>query len=155
MRKAILIVIISCSVFFLSQCSSNKALSKKKQDNSSLISDERSAYILSVNNGIKGKENVAADSVYINLQYIGGFEASVLPEIMEKWSKALGVSCTHCHNTAKWESDEKPEKHIARKMAEFSFTVSKELRKIDGLKSVKPTVNCMTCHNGNIKPVLK
>ena len=115
----------------------------------------RAKYMAEVNKMIKGKENISADSVYKNLQYIGGCEASLLPEIMDKWSIALGVNCTYCHNTGKWEADEKPEKIIARQMAEFSYTVRQELRKIKGLKSTKPTVNCMTCHNGRVKPALR
>lgn len=155
MRKTILILIISGSVLFISNCSGNKSLSKSFQNDSDVVAKERAFFVKEIKNIIKGKENTAADSVYKNLQYIGGFEASLLPAIMDKWSIALGVSCSHCHNTNKWESDEKQEKLMARQMAEFSYTVSQELRKIKGLKSVKPTVNCMTCHNGSIKPALK
>lgn len=155
MKKSIVILILFAGVFMLSYCTSSKSISGRAQKVSDEIIKERARFIKEVNDSIKGRENITADSVYKNLQYIGGFEASLLLKIMDKWSIALGVSCTHCHNITKWESDEKPEKLIARHMAEFSYTVSQELRKINGLKSVKPTVNCMTCHNGNIKPKLK
>ncbi len=155
MKKVTVVSILSIVVFLLSYCTGSKSALKRTQNQYEAIALQRAGFIKEVNNIIKGKERTAADSVYKNLQYIGGFEASLLPEIMERWSVSLGVSCTHCHNTSKWESDEKPEKLIARQMAEFSFTVSTELRKIKGLKSIKPTVNCMTCHNGKLKPALK
>jgi Photosynthetic reaction centre cytochrome C subunit len=155
MKKSNSVSILCGGVLTTFYCTGSKTISKNAQEETGNILKERASFIKEVNNSIKGKENTTADSVYKNLQYIGGFEASLLPEIMDEWSIALGVSCTHCHYTTKWESDEKPEKHIARQMAEFSFIVSKEVRKIEGLKSVKPTVNCITCHKGKIKSALK
>lgn len=155
MKKIVIIFGLVNIVLLATYCTSSKSITGNASEEADVIRKERARFIKEVNHNIKGKENMVADSVYKNLQYIGGFEASLLPEIMDKWSKALGVSCTYCHNSSKWESDEKTEKLIARQMAEFSFTVSTELRKIQGLKSIKPTINCMTCHNGKLKPSLK
>jgi hypothetical protein len=103
---------------------------------------------------IRGKERTTVDSVFKNLKYIGGFEAEILPEVMNKWSIALGVSCNHCHVVGEWESDVKREKLVARQMAELSQDVNVKLREIKNIKSKKPTVNCTTCHRGQTKPAL-
>jgi len=65
------------------------------------------------------------------------------------------VTCTHCHVPEKWESDEKAQKPIAREMAGMMAKINGELLKgIKNLKSETPTVNCTTCHRGEVKPAL-
>ena len=71
------------------------------------------------------------------------------------WAQALGVDCSHCHNTSNWASDEKPQKEIARQMVNMGELINAELRKIPGLKSERPTVNCISCHRGALKPALR
>ncbi|MEO8085365.1 MAG: c-type cytochrome [Bacteroidota bacterium] len=122
-------------------------------DKDSLAID-RAKYVAEINESIKGKEDMVVDSVFKNLQYIGGFKAAMLPVVMEHWSKALGVSCNHCHVKDKWEVDDKPEKKIARQMAELSQKINKDLAAIDGMKNLKPIINCTTCHRGELKPAL-
>jgi hypothetical protein len=102
----------------------------------------------SVRKKITGRENVSVDSVFQNLKVLGGFPAENLVFAMEKWSEALGVGCDHCHVPNEWHQDIKPEKEIARQMVEFGERVNTELRKIKGLKSEKPLVNCYSCHRG-------
>ena len=70
------------------------------------------------------------------------------------YARSLGVNCTHCHNTTKWESDEKPQKQIARDMSSMLGQTNQLIKNIKNLKSVDPVVNCTTCHRGAIKPAL-
>lgn len=99
-----------------------------------------------------GREQVAVDSVFQNLKVLGGFPAENLVFAMEKWSEALGVGCEHCHIPNEWHQDLKPEKEIARQMVEMGERLNAELRKIKGLKSEKPTINCFSCHRGELIP---
>lgn len=116
------------------------------------LAADRAKYVERVNRMIAGREQVAVDSVFKNLKVLGGFPAENLVFAMEKWSEALGVSCDHCHVPNEWHQDVKPEKEIARQMVEFGEKVNAELRKIKGLKSEKPLVNCYSCHRGEMKP---
>ncbi|HMQ46879.1 MAG TPA: c-type cytochrome [Saprospiraceae bacterium] len=115
----------------------------------------RKHYVTEVNEAIKGKEQWLVDSVFSNLKVLGGFPAENLVFAMDKWAQALGVDCTHCHNTANWASDEKPAKEIARQMVNLGERVNADLRLISGLKSEQPKVNCITCHRGDLKPALR
>ncbi|MBI5913987.1 MAG: c-type cytochrome, partial [Bacteroidetes bacterium] len=103
----------------------------------------------------KGKEHLSVDSVFANLQVLGGFPTENLVFAMDKWAQALGVSCTHCHDPGNWASDAKPQKDIARQMVNLGELVNAELRKIQGLKTERPTVNCITCHRGQLKPAVR
>ncbi|MEZ0392995.1 MAG: photosynthetic reaction center cytochrome c subunit family protein [Pseudobdellovibrionaceae bacterium] len=69
-------------------------------------------------------------------------------ELMITMSRQLGVTCTTCHNTENFRSDQKIE-----------FKVAKEHMKItqllidggmDGKKGPKAT--CYMCHRGQLKP---
>ena len=106
---------------------------------------------------IKGKEKWRADSVFKNIKVIVG-ESSVSAEHLLwmmnwGWSKELGVSCSHCHTSGKWESDSISAKNIARGMWTMRVKINKELLpSITGLDYEKnPKVSCITCHRG--KPV--
>lgn len=103
---------------------------------------------------IKGKEQMAVDSVFTNLKILGGFPAENLVFAMEAWSKALGVSCGHCHNTDNFVSDEINKKTIAREMVSLGTMVNDKLKTIEGLGQ-RPIVNCITCHRGDLKPALR
>ena len=71
------------------------------------------------------------------------------------YARSLGVNCTHCHVPEKWESDEKPQKQIARDMAAMVAKINGEsLKAIKNLKSQTPSVNCTTCHRGQVMPAL-
>ncbi|HLX92645.1 MAG TPA: photosynthetic reaction center cytochrome c subunit family protein [Puia sp.] len=118
------------------------------------LAADRQKHIDEVNQMIKGRENDKAEDVYKNLKYIGGFNAGLLPKIMNKWSVALGVSCGHCHEIGSWDRDSKPEKEIARKMAAMSPVILNYLRTIKELKNQNPIVNCTTCHRGQVKPAI-
>lgn len=105
---------------------------------------------------IKGRENEPAEKVFKNIQTMKGVPAGRIPAIMEMgYARSLGVNCTHCHVSGKWESEEKPTKQTARDMSAMVKTINGDLLKnIKNLQSPTPTVNCTTCHRGQIKPAL-
>jgi len=85
-----------------------------------------------------------------------GVPAGRLLAIMQMgYARSLGVTCTHCHTPEKWDAEDKPTKQIARDMSAMVKTINGEfLKNIKNLKSESPTVNCTTCHRGQIKPAL-
>ncbi|MGC2237453.1 MAG: c-type cytochrome [Pyrinomonadaceae bacterium] len=105
---------------------------------------------------IKGRETEPAEKVFKNIQTMKGIPAGRLLAIMEMgYARSLGVSCAHCHVPDKFESEEKPTKQIARDMSAMVGKINGELLKnIKNLKSESPTVNCTTCHRGQVKPAL-
>ncbi|MGB8193297.1 MAG: c-type cytochrome [Chitinophagaceae bacterium] len=120
------------------------------------LTAERQRYFDEILNSLKGRENTQADSVFRNLKTFTG-PASVKVThflgIMRYWGASLGVSCTHCHNTADWSSDEKQAKLIARDMFAMRQTINGQiLKNIKGLQSETPRVNCRTCHGGKLLP---
>ncbi len=105
---------------------------------------------------IAGKENMAADSVFKNIQLLKGMPAGRLLRVMEiAYSKSLGVDCTHCHVVDQWEKEDKPTKQIAREMWGMMNGINSQfLKNIKNLKSETPSINCTTCHRGQTKPAL-
>jgi Photosynthetic reaction centre cytochrome C subunit len=120
------------------------------------IEADKAKHVAAVMEMIKGKEKMPVDSVFKNLKIFKGMPAENLIRIMDKgWSRALGVSCGHCHNTTDWASDEKSQKESTRAMAKMNGRINNELLKeLPGLKSTNPIVNCTTCHRGQVKPAL-
>ena len=106
---------------------------------------------------IKGREKEPAEKVFKNIQVLKSVPAGNLLKIMELgYSRSLGVNCTHCHVPEKWEVEEKPAKQIAREMVGMTATINNQLLKnIKNLSGANPTVNCTTCHRGQITPALK
>jgi len=102
---------------------------------------------------IAGKEDQPAESVFTNVKLLGSMPAGRLVRIMNQgYSRNLGVTCSYCHNTDDYGSDEKKEKETARAMITMVGTISGELRKITTIKSDNPIVNCGTCHRGVPRP---
>lgn len=119
---------------------------------------DQAAAIAALKEQIKGHENDPAPAVFKNIQtpFIKSIPAGRVLAVMEiAYSRSLGVDCTHCHVPGKWESDEKPEKQVTRDMAAMMTRINTELLKsIKNLKSPNPTINCTTCHRGQVKPAL-
>jgi len=115
---------------------------------------ERDSMMNAVLKEIAGHESTAAESVFKNIKLLKGMPAGRVLRIMNMgWGKGLGVRCAHCHDTKKWDSDDKPQKQITRDMSAMTQTINNEmLPKIKNLRSEKPGVNCTTCHRGSIKP---
>jgi len=109
-----------------------------------------------IRKSIAGKEKEPAEKVFKNMRVLNAVPAGRVLSIMEMgYAKSLGVDCTHCHVAGKWEKDDVPTKQIAREMASMVGTINNDLlKKIENLKSETPTVNCTTCHRGQVKPAL-
>jgi hypothetical protein len=105
---------------------------------------------------IRGREQEPAGEVFENLQIerLQGMPAGRIPRIMSMgFSRSLGVSCEHCHEVGAWARDAKHEKQVAREMFAMVGTINGELLAgIEGLESDNPTINCTTCHRGEIRP---
>jgi hypothetical protein len=154
MKKVFVIFLIAVTVIFLTSFE-NKNVSRiqKTAVNDSLEKD-RAKYTAIINEKIKGKEKMIVDSVFNNLKVLGGFPAENLVFAMNSWSRALGVSCGHCHNTNNFADDDKQKKEISRQMVEMGNMISQKLKTIRGL-SERPIVNCTTCHRGDLKPAFR
>ncbi len=123
----------------------------------SAVQKEKVELVAEAKRLIEGRESEPAGTVFKNVMIFKEMNAQRLITIMERgYSRALGVSCTHCHVRGKWESDEKPAKRIARSMAGMASTIiEKELKTIESLDEKSPVVNCSTCHRGQMKPALE
>lgn len=108
---------------------------------------------------IAGRENEPAGEVFENLKMMGKMPAARLLRVMEMgFSNSLGVTCTHCHNPENWAGEEKPTKGITRDMMAMTGRINNELLKgIENLggEDGQATVNCTTCHRGEIVPALR
>ncbi|HRI85303.1 MAG TPA: c-type cytochrome [Ignavibacteria bacterium] len=117
---------------------------------------EKENFVNIVKETIKGKEGVSSDSVFRDIQMLKGVPAENLLNIMNYgFSKALGVGCDHCHNTTDWASNEKNAKQISREMMKMSGQIRDMISNIKEIESEKATINCTTCHRGEIVPALK
>ena len=119
---------------------------------------DQAAAIAKLKEQIKGREQEPADKVFKNIQtqMLKAAPAGRLLAIMEfGFARSLGVNCTHCHVPDKWDAEDKPQKQIAREMSAMAARINGEMLKgIRDLKSAAPTINCTTCHRGELKPAL-
>ena len=154
MKKMLVLFVITVSVItFLSFDERGPGASINRTLNDSLEAD-RAKYTAIINERIRGKEKMLVDSVFTNLKVLSGFTAENLVSAMNAWSRGLGVSCGHCHNTNDFTLDEKEKKGIAREMVTMGNMISQKLKTIKGL-SDRPIVNCITCHRGELKPAFR
>lgn len=117
---------------------------------------DQDAALAGLRESIKGREQEPAEKVFKNIQSLKGIPARNVIAIMQRgFSRSLGVDCTHCHTPGKWEAEDKTQKQTARDMwAMVQNLNGTTLKNIKNLKSPNPTVNCTTCHRGEIKPAL-
>lgn len=119
------------------------------------LAQDRAMHLKKLRESLQASLRKPADSVFKNIKSLKGMPAGRLLAIMDMgYSQSLGVSCGHCHNTSKFESDEKPQKQIAREMMAMMAKTTAAIKEIKGLKSPEPAVNCTTCHRGKVKPAL-
>ena len=114
-------------------------------------------YVQQITERIAGRENEPAEQVFqnIQIQWFKGVPAGRLLGIMNGgYSRALGVSCTHCHVEQDFASDEKRPKRAAREMAVMHRMVNEQLSKMQNLEAPPDDrlINCFTCHRGTINP---
>ena len=117
---------------------------------------DQKAALAKLREQIKGREQEPASAVFKNIQIMKNRPAGQLLAVMEfGYARSLGVNCTHCHVPDKWESEEKTQKQTARDMSLMVAKINGELLKnIKNLKSESPTINCTTCHRGQVRPAL-
>ncbi len=117
---------------------------------------DQAAALARLREQIKGREKEPASAVFNNIQTMKDRPASQLLAVMEfGYSRSLGVSCTHCHVPDKWGSDDKTQKKTTREMSAMVARINNDLLKnVSNLRSPSPTVNCTTCHRGQITPAL-
>lgn len=102
---------------------------------------------------IKGKENRPAGEVFKNVRILRTVPAARFLRIMDAgYTRSLGVTCEHCHVEDRWEADELRPKRAAREMAILTQEINQRLLKMENLDDEESTVNCTTCHRGNLKP---
>ncbi|MFN3380398.1 MAG: c-type cytochrome, partial [Runella zeae] len=120
------------------------------------LAADRAKYAKMVKEAIAGKEKNNAEDVFKNIKIFKGRPAEQVIGIMENgWSKALGVSCNHCHNVNDWASEEKHDHAIARDMVAMVGKINDDV--IAALPSYaskerKPRIGCTTCHRGEAHP---
>ena len=84
--------------------------------------------------------------VYGNITNYGELPANRLREIMEAYSRDLGVGCDYCHIEGDWASDAKLMKLLSRRMFEIQERLVSDYLRSD------PALSCWTCHRGNALP---
>lgn len=105
---------------------------------------------------IKGKENLPAGEVFKNIKILKDVPAARMLRMMDMgYSRALGVSCDHCHVEDRWDADEKRPKLAAREMMNMTAQINDLLIKMENIDNTEPAVNCTTCHRGFVKPALQ
>lgn len=88
-----------------------------------------------------------AEEVYKNIQQMKGTPADQLPAAMQFISASLGIGCATCHNTEKYESDEKRAKVTARQM----MAMTTEINKANFNSRLQ--ITCYSCHRGSERPI--
>jgi hypothetical protein len=106
---------------------------------------------------IAGREQQPAGKVFknIRLQIFKRVPAGDLLDVMQGgYSRALGVTCAHCHDEDDFSSDAKRPKRAAREMALMHRGINTRLATMKNLESDPEDrfVNCGTCHRGTLRP---
>ena len=158
MKKVILfLILVTTVILFVSLDAKSKSPTAKTGQitvEDSLETD-RQKYITLIKESIKGKEKMRADSVFKNISMLKVPAGRLLAIMNFGYSRSLGVSCGHCHNTSDFASEEKTQKDITRQMSAMAKKINTELLKnIKGLRSEMVGVNCTTCHRGEVIPAL-
>ena len=106
--------------------------------------------------GTRQTDSAAKTFENLKLANLGGASARTFLTIMNGgYSRALGVSCEHCHDLKDFASDAKRPKLAAREMAVMHRMINQELAKMEHIKtpaSQNRAINCATCHRGQVIP---
>ncbi len=118
------------------------------------LQKDRMAHVERIRAQIKGKEELPAEEVFQNIKLLKTVPAGRLLNIMAGgYSGSLGVSCSHCHVTTDFAKEDKPQKQVTREMVQMAAFINDSLlKKIEGIQSQQPGLNCGTCHNGRARP---
>jgi photosynthetic reaction center cytochrome c subunit len=104
-------------------------------------------------------QGAQAERTFKNIQVLKGLRESELYQTMNFIAVSLGENCTFCHVTNGrdpktnqinwvWESDDKPEKQVARRMLQVVLLINGS-NKVDFGPNA---VTCHTCHRGQRTP---
>ncbi len=96
--------------------------------------------------GSFSSENRLSREVYGNVQNYGDLPANGLRQIMEDYSRDLGVGCDYCHIQGDWADDSMLMKLLTRRMFEIQEGLEREYLGSDG------ALSCWTCHRGTTLP---
>jgi hypothetical protein len=112
-------------------------------------------YLERVRASIKGREQDPAGVVFRNVHFLKDVPADRLLLIMDAgYSRALGVTCTHCHDDTDFAADTKRPKRAAREMQTMHKAFNDQLRVMNN--ALRPaderSINCTTCHRGQAIP---
>ena len=114
------------------------------------------AFVQQISKQIAGHEQEPAGQVFKNIQVLKKTPAAKLLLIMNLgYSKALGVTCEHCHVKEDFSKDDKRPKRCARDMQLMHGDINQQLVKMQNL-APNPnghSSNCSTCHRGQIDPM--
>ena len=114
------------------------------------------AFVQQISKQIAGHEQEPAVQVFKNIQILKKTPAAKLLLIMNLgYSKALGVTCEHCHVKEDFSKDDKRPYRCARDMALMHGDINQQLVKMQNL-APNPNghfINCSTCHRGQIDPM--
>jgi len=114
------------------------------------------AFVLRIAKQIAGHEQEPAEKVFKNIHILNTTPAGRLLLIMNVgYSRALGVTCTHCHVEEDFSLDDQRPKRAAREMAAMHRLINDQLAKMQSLEP-KPQghfINCSTCHRGAVDPL--
>ncbi len=116
------------------------------------LMQDREKYLAVLKEDLKGKESMAADSVFKNIQSLKGKSVEQVLSIMNNWGHALGVTCKFCHDVNDWSS-EKSRNHLrTREMIVMNDRLNKEL--LSQMKGFRQpvTMGCISCHNEMKEP---
>lgn len=120
------------------------------------VQETNDAFVRRILKQITGHEQEPAQKVFKNIQIMKAAPAARFLTIMNLgYSRALGVTCTHCHAEQDFSSDEKRPKRAAREMAVMHRGINEQLSKMENLEP-NPRghfINCSTCHRGAVDPL--
>lgn len=119
------------------------------------VQETNDAYVEKIKRQIAGHEQEPAEQVFKNVQWLKGVPAGRFLAIMNLgYSRALGVTCVHCHDDSDFSKDDKRPKRAAREMAAMHRSINEQLAKMQNLEPNPKGhfINCTTCHRGAVNP---
>lgn len=156
-RRLSVCLAFCCASLAYGQSQAAAAQSEEKPSVSQAsIQEQNDAFVQKILKQIAGRETEPAEKVFKNVQWLKTTPANRFLLIMNRgYSRALGVSCTHCHDENDFSSDSKRPKKAAREMQVMHRNINEQLSKMQSLDPANPqhVINCSTCHRGAINPM--
>jgi hypothetical protein len=118
--------------------------------------DINDGFVQKISAQLAGRLQEPAGKVFKNIHIMTNTPAERFLLIMNQgYSRALGVTCTHCHVADDFSSDDRRPKRAAREMAAMHRSINDQLAKMQNLEANPQGhfINCSTCHRGNVDPL--